>query len=376
MDANNPYTLPAAAAAELFSPALIIDLDRVRHNVRRVIERCDGDPNRWRPHVKTTKIPRVWAELVRAGLRNFKCATTREAAHLLGLLDEERVQGDVLFAYPLLGPMLTRLGELAHKHSNARVSVLCEAPELVGGIPGDVSIFVDVNPDMDRTGAALDLAEAILAIARAAGPRFRGLHFYDGHLHAAPGAPQRAAVEECYARLMELLAVFEREGIAVEEVITAGTPSFPYAIDYAPLRELGETVHRVSPGTVVLHDVHTEEALPEMGLLPAALVFARIVSHPTERIATCDAGSKAIAAEAGQPIAVALGHPELVGRRPNEEHLPFTVNAGPLPPRGTQLYLFPRHVCPTVNLAEEAVLVEAGEILDIVAVSARAHELR
>jgi D-serine deaminase-like pyridoxal phosphate-dependent protein len=90
---------------------------------------------------------------------------------------------------------------------------------------------------------------------------------------------------------------------------------------------------------------------------------------------TCDAGSKSIAAEAGDPCAFVLGHPELVPLRPSEEHLPLSVRSGPLPPRGTELLLVPRHVCPTVNLAEQAILVENGEVREIAPVSARAHDL-
>ena len=46
-----------------------------------------------------------------------------------------------------------------------------------------------------------------------------------------------------------------------------------------------------------------------------------------------------------------------------------------VPARGEALFLVPRHVCPTVNLAESAVLVESGEVVDVVPVAGRAHEL-
>ena len=60
---------------------------------------------------------------------------------------------------------------------------------------------------------------------------------------------------------------------------------------------------------------------------------------------------------------------------PSEEHLPLRVASGPPPERGRVLQLFPLHVCPTVNLAEEALLVDEGRMLGAVPVSARAHEL-
>ena len=70
-----------------------------------------------------------------------------------------------------------------------------------------------------------------------------------------------------------------------------------------------------------------------------------------------------------------IGHPGYAALAPSEEHLPLRVTSGSLPPRGTLLHLVPRHVCPTVNLAEEAILVEDRRVHSIVPVSARAHEL-
>lgn len=125
----------------------------------------------------------------------------------------------------------------------------------------------------------------------------------------------------------------------------------------------------------MFHDARSAEENPDLELVPAALVFARVVSRPRPDRVTCDAGSKSIAAEAGDPCAVVLGRPELVAERPSEEHLPLRVTAGRAPERGETLLLVPRHVCPTVNLAEEALLVEGGRVLEAVPVSARAHDL-
>ena len=69
------------------------------------------------------------------------------------------------------------------------------------------------------------------------------------------------------------------------------------------------------------------------------------------------------------------GRDGLVAETPSEEHLPLRVVSGPRPPRGEILELFPRHVCPTVNLAEEALLLDGGELVGRVPVSARAHDL-
>jgi len=369
------YALPADVAARVLTPALVVYLDRVRANLRRVIELV-GDPERWRPHVKTAKIPEVLAELAHAGVRHFKCATTRELEVLLEALAGAGLHDpDVLVAYAHVGPALARSTALARAHPRARVSILCEDPDEVARIPARLSIFVDVNPGMDRCGIPLERHGLIAAVARAAGARFRGIHAYEGHLHEADLVRRERRAFACYARLLELVAALGRDGLRVDEVVTSGTPSFLHALRFPRWGELGGGVQCVSPGTVVYHDLRSEEQNPGLGLVPAALVLSRVVSHPCPGRVTLDAGSKALAAEAGDPCAQVLGRPELAARTPSEEHLPVDVLDGSVPRRGEALLLVPRHVCPTVNLAEQALLVEGGAVRAVVSVAARAHDV-
>jgi len=253
--------------------------------------------------------------------------------------------------------------------------VLCEDAAAARAVPPPLGIHVDVNPGMHRTGIGLGDLAAIREVARQAGPRFRGIHCYDGHLHGPDAAGRRAAAFACYDELVQRIEALLRDGLEVPEAITCGTPTFQLAATHPGLAALRGTRHRVSPGTVVYHDTRTEEELPDLPLVPAVVVLARVVSHPRDGIATCDAGSKTLAVDAGDPCALALGHPGLVAQKASEEHLPFRVERGERPPRGAALWLVPRHVCPTVNLADDALLVERGEPRGIVRVAARGHEL-
>ncbi len=371
-----PYRLPRSLRDRLLSPALIVYLDMVRANVGRVIHAIGGDPDRWRPHVKTAKLAPVFLELARAGVRAFKCATTREAACLLETLDTAGVFPiDVLLAHPLVGPNLARLGRVAAAYPGSRVSVLCEDPQAVETIPENLGVFVDINPGMNRTGIPVDRFDSIAAVATRAGARLRGVHHYDGHLSGLDPLTRRRRARAGYDELMTVLAGLGRRGVTIGEVVTSGTPTFGCAIDYEPLSRQARWLHRVSPGTVVLSDMRSAKEIPQVGLVPAALVLARVVSRPDDAIVTCDAGSKSIAADAGDPCAAVLGAAGLEALTPNEEHLPFRVLHGAPPPRGTELLLIPRHVCPTVNLAEKAVIIEDGRLLEVVDVIGRAHDL-
>jgi hypothetical protein len=70
--------------------------------------------------------------------------------------------------------------------------------------------------------------------------------------------------------------------------------------------------HRASPGTVVFNDVTSLAQLRgEWGYKPAAVVLSLVVSHPRANLFTCDAGHKAVSADAGVPTCAVAGHPDL-----------------------------------------------------------------
>jgi D-serine deaminase-like pyridoxal phosphate-dependent protein len=217
--------------------------------------------------------------------------------------------------------------------------------------------------------------EATVQEIRDAYLEFRGIHYYDGHLGGVP-EPERTAIAHAgYDALLKIVAETETSGVAVPEVITSGTPSFPCSLTHAGLRG-GRFLHRVSPGTVAYNDATSLAQLPaEFGYRPAALVLARVVSHPRPGIVTCDAGHKSVSADAGVPTCVVLGHPELTPLSPSEEHLPLAVKEGAAGPQvGDLVFLLPRHVCPTVNNFDHALLARDGQILSLETVSARGHE--
>jgi D-serine deaminase-like pyridoxal phosphate-dependent protein len=61
---------------------------------------------------------------------------------------------------------------------------------------------------------------------------------------------------------------------------------------------------------------------------------------------------------------------------PSEEHLPMQVAPGATGPQvGDVLYLLPRHICPTVNNFDDALLVRDGAIEAVEKVTARGREM-
>lgn len=335
---------------DVLTPALVMYPDLIAANIQRTLELLDGDADRWRVHIKTAKLARTLLMLIGRGVRNFKCATTMELQVAC-----QNGAADVLFAYPAMGANARRAQDIAQQFPNVRVSVLAENEEQVRQWPGSrVGIFLDINPGMHRTGIEQDDGDKVVALARAithVGLEFRGLHYYDGQyagladddLADGEGTSKcTQAARRGYDRLLDIVRELERAGTNVPEVITSGTPTFPASLAHEGLRH-GNFVHRVSPGTVVYCDATSLAQLPtKYGYRPAVLVVTRVVSRPHAGIVTCDAGHKAVSADAGVPTCVVVGHPELTPLSPSEEHLPIAVAEGAASPQiGETLYLLP-----------------------------------
>ncbi len=375
-------TLPAlalddyriAGVEQILTPALAVYTDKVEANLSTTLNLLNGNGDRWRPHVKTSKLASAMRRIVERGIHNFKCSTTLE----LKTVCEVGAQ-DVLLAYPAVGANAARVCQLAEQFAAVRLSALVENGEQIEAWRGSrLGIFMDVNPGMDRTGIEQDRVADIIRLAKeiqTAGLEFRGLHYYDGQLSKYELTERETVAHRGYDQLMKLIAALRDSGIEVGEVITAGTPAFPCSLSYAPFRN-ANFVHRVSPGTVVYSDCTSLAQLPDdWPYQPAAVVLSTVVSRPTPERITCDGGHKTVSADSGVPTCAVIGHNELLPARPSEEHLPMEVSGNVAPLAiGEVLYLVPRHVCPTVNNFDYAVIVEGGRIIGVEPVTARGRE--
>jgi D-serine deaminase-like pyridoxal phosphate-dependent protein len=357
-------------AGRIATPALLIYPKIVEQNIRITLGMVGNDPQRWRPHIKTAKLGAVIRQMVGHGIRNFKCATTLELLTACQVGAE-----DVLVAFAMTGANARRVLELAKQFPKTRVSVLVEASEQLAAWRGTgIGVFVDVNPGMNRTGVSNDRIGEIVRLCQESGAALRGLHWYDGHLSSGEPEERKASAHKGYDRLMEIVKAVEAAGCTVGEVITSGTPVAPYGYSYAGFAN-ASFVHRISPGTVVYNDTASLKQLAGFGYQAAAVVLTTVISHPLPDKITCDAGHKSVSADAGVPTCAVIGHPELMPLKPSEEHLPMEAAVGvEVPAIGENLYLIPRHVCPSVNNFDEALMIVDGRVTGVERVNARGHE--
>ncbi len=357
------------------SPALLLFRERIEHNLRLMLE-IAGGPARLRPHVKTHKLGPLITRQLALGITKFKASTIAEAEMCAAAGAPE-----VLLAFPQVGPNIARLCELARKFPGTAFSVVADCAQAINSKPHGglsqlaqragvtIGVFLDLDCGMHRTGIAPgdEAIELYKLIATSPALRPAGLHAYDGHIHEPAPALRRALCDEAFAPVLALRAKLESLGLPVPVLIAGGTPTFPIHATY-PDREL-------SPGTPVLWDFGYGEKFSDLAFQTAAVLLTRVVSRPAPDRLCLDLGHKAVAAEMPHPRVKILELPDAVAVMQSEEHLVLETPRAAEFPVGTILHGIPRHICPTVALHAEALIVENSQVTETWPILARARRL-
>ncbi len=346
---------------DVFSPGLVFYKALIAANIAEII-RLAGSPSRLCPHVKTHKTREITAMQLAAGITSHKCATVAEAEMLAQVGVPE-----ILLAYPIIGPNVRRVRELAGKYSRSTFAVLCDHPDSAAALdagfrdaPSKLTVLMDIDVGQHRTGIAAGPAAAELYALLAKLPNLQvgGFHVYDGHNHQEDLAAREAAVRDLIAPVFALRKQVETAGLPVPRVVCGGTPTFPVwaKMDFPGVQ--------FSPGTFVLYDHGYGSRYAELsGLQPAAVVVTRVVSKPMPGRLTFDLGHKAIAADppAGKRC-VLLNLPDFTPALQNEEHFTIDTPAAENWKIGAVAYAVPSHICPTVALHRRAYVVEDNKV--------------
>lgn len=353
-------------ADTIASPALIVYLDRARENLRRMIALAGG-VERLRPHVKTHKMAEVVRMQLDAGINKFKCATIAEAEMLA-----RAGAPDVMLAYPVVGPNVARLARLVEAFPSTRFSALADDSSAIHALSQafasrtqPLEVLLDIDNGMHRSGVAPGPAarELYRRLADLPGLAPGGLHVYDGHVREAELDARTAHAEADFAAVDDLRQSLHQEGLPVPRVVAGGTPTFPIHARHAD--------RECSPGTCVFWDVGYATKFPDLDFLDAALLLGRVVSKPTADRLCLDLGYKAVSPDNPQPRVTLLDLPDAQPVVHSEEHLTVESSRAAEFAVGDVVYGVPYHICPTVALHREAVVVEHGRAVGRWAVAAR-----
>jgi D-serine deaminase-like pyridoxal phosphate-dependent protein len=268
---------------------------------------------------------------------------------------------DVLLAYQPVGPNIQRFVKLVRTFPGTTFAALADDEGTIRGLSAaaaaaglTLNLFLDLDGGMHRTGVVPSprAVELYRLISTLPGLHAAGLHMYDGHIHDTDLAVRQRASDEAFGAVRRTAEELVKAGLQAPAVIAGGTPTFPFHA-----RRPGV---ECSPGTTVFWDFGYTTMLPDLDFLPAVLVLTRVVSKPGTSRLCLDLGHKAVASEVPPPRVQLLGLPEAKAVGHSEEHLVVETDRAGEFSVGSHFYGMPWHVCPTVALHDEAVVVRGG----------------
>jgi D-serine deaminase-like pyridoxal phosphate-dependent protein len=356
---------------EIDSPALLIYKNRVESNIQTMIS-IAGDAKRLVPHVKTHKIAEIVQMQLNAGISKFKCATIAEAEMLA-----EAGAKNILLAYQLSSPKAARFLTLVKKYPDIQFASLIDnfdSAKVLNNLFAKenvkANVFIDVDAGMNRTGIPSEnLINLFKEIAQLHNLHFEGLHVYDGHIRDADFEKRKHICQNAFEKInVAKQQIMQISKMTDVKIIAGGTPTF--------------TVHALnkevfcSPGTCLLWDYGYDNLLAEQPFEFAAVLLTRIISKPAAGLITTDLGHKSVAAE--NPISKRIFFLNLKDyevKSQSEEHLVVEVKDWEKLNVGDVLYGVPYHICPTVALYDEALIVENGNVVESWNVTARKKKI-
>ena len=366
------FNVPAAigmAIEDIYTPALIVDLDAFERNVRTMAEFARKAGVRLRAHAKTHKSADIARIQIAHGACGICCQKTSEAEALVnaGITD-------VLVSNEVTDPkMIDRLARLCGK---ARVIVCVDDSGNIDDLSAaakrhgvTLGCLVEIDVGAGRCGVAPGSAAVRLAQKIAAAPNlvFSGLQAYHGPAqHLRTFAERRDAIASAVAMTRDTVAQLDTAGLQCAIVGGAGTGTYEFEGTSGVYNEL-------QCGSYVFMDadygrIRDEGGAPLSSFANALFILTTVMSHAKPDMAVCDAGLKAQSVDSGLPVV--FGRDDVTYTKCSDEHGVIADPNGALR-INEKLRLVPGHCDPTCNVHDWFVGVRAGRVECLWPVTAR-----
>lgn len=357
--------------SELDTPALLVDLDIMERNLRRVADYARTHHLRLRPHTKTHKSPLLARRQLALGAAGITVAKVSEAEVMLGA-----EPADLLIAYPVIGPRkLDRLMPVARAtsvtislDSLAAARPVSEAA-LAAGV--EISILAEMDVGLGRVGVqpGEEIVELAQAISKLPALKLAGFAFYPGHIKQMDETGLQA-LGQLADTIEQTVDAFDRAGLPTTVVSGGSTPTLFYSHRVRGMNE-------IRPGTYIFNDRNTVACGACESADCAASILTTVVSTARHNGMMIDGGSKTFSSDrlvtgGNGGFGFLIDAPEASFFRMNEEHGYVDLSASPRKFQvGDRVRIIPNHICAAVNLHEQAYGIRGEEVVQSWRVEAR-----
>ena len=365
--------LPGMDAADIQTPALVLDLDALERNIKKMGDYAKAHGMRHRVHGKMHKSVDV-AKLQESlgGAVGVCCQKVSEA--------EVFARGgikDILVSNQVRDPLkLDRLAQLPKL--GARTIVCIDDIDNVAELSAaaqkhgtTLEVLVEIDCGAGRCGVTT--TQDVVAIARAveAAPnlKFTGIQAYQGAMqHIDKYEDRKAKLDLAIDMVRDAVQGLKAQGIACELVSGGGTGSYYFESESGVYNEL-------QCGSYAFMDADYGRILDKDGKRidqgeweNAFFILTSVMSHSKADKAIVDAGLKAQSVDSGLPVV--YGRTDVKYIKCSDEHGVVEDPQGVLKV-GDKLRLVPGHCDPTANVHDWYVGVRGDKVEVVWPVSAR-----
>lgn len=354
-------TLPISA---LTTPCLLLDDEKMSHNILRLRDRLACSHVSLRPHLKTAKSIDVAQRMLTRPEGPATVSTLAEAEYFAN-----HGVRDLLYGVGLTQSKVSRVTRLRSLGTDLSVVLdnvaVAEALGKASRDSGDrIPAMIEVDCGDHRGGVDPEDSATLIAIASAltsGGARFRGVMTHAGqsyHCRGASEITQLAEIERTAA--VRAAATLEAANLPCPVVSVGSTPTVLFGADHYGVTEL-------RAGVYVFFDL----VMAGLGVCQISEVALSVLStiigiRPRERQLIVDAGWMAMSRDRGtaqQRIDQGYGlicdtsgrpYPDLIILETSQEHGQLGIRPGSeahLPPLsvGDQVRILPNHACATAS---------------------------
>jgi D-serine deaminase-like pyridoxal phosphate-dependent protein len=360
-------------AADLKTPALVIDLDAFERNVRKMANHCSASGISLRPHAKTHKCAEIARRQIAGGAIGQCCASLDEAEMLVraGI-------SSVLVTSPLVAEGSIRQllalsaacpGLMAVVDSQQMVDRLAQAAFAAGQ---KLKLLVDIDIGHHRTGILPGKPACALAsaITKSSNLEFIGIQGYAGHLmHLADRAERQTRSAAALDALRMTRDQLCGMGLTPRIITGGGTGSF----DIDPAEQV---LTELQAGSYIFMDRQYNDVWADGPPFETSLfVLTRIVSANHPGMATTDAGLKAFSTDAGAPLIAFGPKPGAAYSFFGDEYGRINLADDDAIRLGDAVACIAPHCDPTVNLYGHYLAVRGGELVDRWPIASGKHRI-
>ena len=365
---------PGMDAADIQTPALVLDLDALERNIKKMGDYAKAHGMRHRAHGKMHKsVDVLKLQMEVGGAVGVCCQKVSEAevfarAGVKEILVSNQVRDLAKIERLAQLPQMSGGEVIVCVDDVANVSDLSAAAKKHGT---NLGVFIEIDCGAGRCGVTT--TPAVVEIARAVkvadNLTYKGIQAYQGAMqHIDSFEARKAKIDGAVAQVKDAVDALKAEGIETELVSGGGTGSYYFESNSGIYNEL-------QCGSYAFMDADYGRILDKDGKRidageweNAFFILTSVMSHAKADKAICDAGLKAQSVDSGLPFIYGRDDVEYI--KCSDEHGVISDPQGVLKVND-KLKLVPGHCDPTANVHDWYVGVRNGKVECVWPVSAR-----